>query len=110
MLDLSGAPPYHFAQMENVMTETTPFVRPDVALFLQFLNAVPGPKFWEVSADEARTMTSAMREDTRLASGNVGSSTRMLAGAWWMLAPIQFRPHCVLSICEAARTITRLAG
>ena len=44
------------------MTETTPFVRPDVALFLQFLNAVPGPKFWEVSADEARTITSAMRD------------------------------------------------
>jgi acetyl esterase len=62
MLDLSGAPPYHAVHMENVMTETTPFVRPDVALFLQFLNAVPGPKFWEVSADEARAMTSAMRD------------------------------------------------
>lgn len=44
------------------MTETTPFVRPDVALFLQFLNAVPGPKFWEVSADEARAITAAMRD------------------------------------------------
>jgi acetyl esterase len=48
--------------MEIQMPETTPFVRPDVALFLQFLNAVPGPKFWEVSADEARAITSAMRD------------------------------------------------
>lgn len=44
------------------MTETAPFVRPDVALFLQFLNAVPGPKFWEVSADEARAITAGMRD------------------------------------------------
>jgi len=48
--------------MEIDMTETAPFVRPDVALFLQFLNAVPGPKFWEVSADEARAITAAMRD------------------------------------------------
>lgn len=48
--------------LENVMTENAPFVRPDVALFLQFLNAVPGPKFWEVSAAEARALTSAMRD------------------------------------------------
>jgi len=48
--------------MEIQMPETTSFVRPDVALFLQFLNAVPGPKFWEVSADEARAITSAMRD------------------------------------------------
>lgn len=44
------------------MTDTTPFVRPDVAMFLQFLNAVPGPKFWEVPATEARAMTAAMRD------------------------------------------------
>ena len=31
--------------MENVMTDTPPYVRPDVAFFLQFLNAVPGPNF-----------------------------------------------------------------
>jgi acetyl esterase len=62
MLDLSRAPPYHLADMENTMTESPPFVRPDVAMFLQFLNAVPGPKFWEVSADEARAITSAMRD------------------------------------------------
>ncbi len=44
------------------MSDTTPYVRPDVALFLQFLNAVPGPKFWEVPADDARAMTAAMRD------------------------------------------------
>lgn len=44
------------------MTDTTPFVRPDVAMFLQFLNAVPGPKFWEVPPGEARAMTAAMRD------------------------------------------------
>lgn len=44
------------------MSEITPFVRPDVAMFLQFLNAVPGPKFWEVPAADARAMTAAMRD------------------------------------------------
>jgi acetyl esterase len=48
--------------MENEMSENPPFVRPDVALFLQFLNAVPGPKFWEVTVEEARTITAAMRD------------------------------------------------
>ncbi len=51
------------------MTDDTPFVRPDVALFLQFLNSVPGPKFWEVPAGEAREMTEAMRD---LADAPVG--------------------------------------
>jgi acetyl esterase len=62
MLDLPCAPPYYAGNMEIEMPETTPFVRPDVALFLQFLNAVPGPKFWEVPAEEARAITSAMRD------------------------------------------------
>ena len=44
------------------MSDTPPYVRPDVALFLQFLNAVPGPRFWEVSAEDARIMTAAMRD------------------------------------------------
>jgi acetyl esterase len=62
MLDLSRPPSYHGAKMEKMMSESTPFVRPDVAMFLGFLNAVPGPKFWEVPAAEARAMTSAMRD------------------------------------------------
>ncbi len=44
------------------MSDSTPYVRPDVAMFLQFLNAVPGPKFYEVDADAAREMTAAMRD------------------------------------------------
>ncbi len=44
------------------MSDSTPYVRPDVAMFLQFLNAVPGPKFYEVGADAAREMTAAMRD------------------------------------------------
>ena len=62
MLDLSGQAPYQRLRMENEMSDTTPYVRPDVAMFLQFLNAVPGPKFWEVPADDARAMTAAMRD------------------------------------------------
>jgi acetyl esterase len=69
MLDLSRPPPYHAAETENKMSGNTPFVRPDVAMFLQFLNAVPGPKFWEVPAGEAREMTAAMRD---LADAPVG--------------------------------------
>lgn len=44
------------------MSDNPPYVRPDVALFLQFLNAVPGPKFHEVDAETARAMTAAMRD------------------------------------------------
>jgi acetyl esterase len=51
------------------MSDNTPFVRPDVAMFLQFLNSVPGPKFWEVLAPDARAMTAAMRD---LADAPVG--------------------------------------
>jgi acetyl esterase len=51
------------------MTDSLPYVRPDVAMFLQFLNAVPGPRFWQVPAEEARAMTAAMRD---LADAPVG--------------------------------------
>ncbi len=44
------------------MNDSPPYVRADVAMFLQFLNAVPGPKFYEVDATEARAMTAAMRD------------------------------------------------
>ncbi len=37
-----------------------PYVRPDVAGFLEFLNSVPGPKMHEVTADEAREQMRAM--------------------------------------------------
>jgi acetyl esterase len=38
------------------------FVRPDVAAFLQFLNNVPGPKLFELSAPDARMVQNAMRD------------------------------------------------
>ena len=41
---------------------TEPFVRPDVAVFLQFLNNVPGPKLHELGAPEARMVQNAMRD------------------------------------------------
>lgn len=44
------------------MSDDQVYVRPDVAMFLQFLNSVPGPKFWEVPAEDARAMTAAMRD------------------------------------------------
>lgn len=39
-----------------------PYVRPDVRMFLEFLNNIPGPKMHEVSAPEARA-TYAMMKD-----------------------------------------------
>lgn len=44
------------------MSDNSPYIRPDVALFLQFLNAVPGPRFYEVDAETARAITAAMRD------------------------------------------------
>jgi acetyl esterase len=41
---------------------TEPYVRPDVALFLQFLNSVPGPKLQDLPAPEAREMQRGMRD------------------------------------------------
>jgi len=48
---------------------TEPFVRPDVALFLHYLNALPGPKIHEVGAVAAREMTTAMRGVADLDTG-----------------------------------------
>ncbi len=41
---------------------TAAFVRPDVRRFLDYLNALPGPRSHEVGAAEARRMMNAMRE------------------------------------------------
>ncbi|MGH8336022.1 MAG: lipase, partial [Gammaproteobacteria bacterium] len=54
------------------MTENQHFVRPDVAMFLQFLNNAPGPKLHELSAPEARMMQVAMREVADEAVGDLG--------------------------------------
>jgi acetyl esterase len=45
---------------ETVMTDHV--VRTDVAMFLEFLNSVPGPKMHEMPAPEARAMMVAMRD------------------------------------------------
>jgi acetyl esterase len=41
---------------------TDHFIRPDVAMFLEFLNSVPGPKMHELPAPQARAMMVAMRD------------------------------------------------
>jgi len=48
---------------------TEPFVRPDVALFLKYLNALPGPKIHEVGAVAGREMSRAMRGVADLDTG-----------------------------------------
>jgi acetyl esterase len=40
---------------------TEPFVRPDVRLFLDYLNSLPGPRTHQVGPNEARTMMLASR-------------------------------------------------
>ena len=90
VLDLPRAPPYHADKMEIEMTETAPFVRPDVALFLQFLNAVPGPRFWEVSADEARAMTTAMRDVADAPVGELAVIRDMKSPAPQAISPPAF--------------------
>lgn len=52
------------------MTDT-PFVRPDVAAFLAFLNAQEGPKMNEVSPDEAREMMRVMGAVAELPIGDI---------------------------------------
>jgi acetyl esterase len=51
------------------MTEA--FVRPDVALFLNFLNNVPGPKMHELSATEARAQMLVMGNVAELPVGDL---------------------------------------
>jgi acetyl esterase len=51
---------------------TEAYVRPDVAMFLQFLNNVPGPKMYELSAAEARTQMLTMVSIAELPVGELG--------------------------------------
>lgn len=48
---------------------TDPFVRPETAMFLQFLNSQPGPKMHEIPVSDARNMMLAMRH---VADADVG--------------------------------------
>ena len=50
---------------------TDAFVRPDVAAFLQFLNNVPGPKMYEVSAPDARAQMLVMGHVAELDVGEL---------------------------------------
>lgn len=52
------------------MTDT-PYVRPDVAAFLAFLNAQTGPKMQEVSPDEAREMMRVMGSIAEAPTGDL---------------------------------------
>jgi hypothetical protein len=50
----------------------SPFVRPDVRLFLDYLNALPGPRTYEVGAVEARRMILASRFVADAPTGELG--------------------------------------
>jgi acetyl esterase len=52
---------------------TEPYVRPDVAALLGFLNNVPGPKMHEVSAVEARKQMQAMGRIAEREVGELGT-------------------------------------
>ncbi|MBY9061595.1 alpha/beta hydrolase [Sphingomonas yunnanensis] len=51
--------------------ERTPFVRPDVAAFLTYLNNVPGPRMHEMPPAEARAMMVAMKDVADLPRGEL---------------------------------------
>ena len=53
---------------------TEPFVRPDVRGFLDFLNAVPGPKMHEVDVQTARGMYLMMKDVADLPLGELGAT------------------------------------
>lgn len=48
-----------------------PFVRPDVRLFLDYLNNMPGPKTWEMEPAQARAMMAGMRQAADLPAGDL---------------------------------------
>lgn len=52
---------------------TEPFVRPDARAFLDFLNAMPGPKMHEIGAPAARQIYLGMRDMTDLPVGDLGT-------------------------------------
>ena len=54
---------------------TEPFVRPDVRGFLDFLNAMPGPKMHELEAPAARVVYAAMKDVADLPMGSLATIT-----------------------------------
>ena len=61
--------------MESRLTDTfpAPFVRPDVAGFLAFLNALPGPKMHQLEAPAARATYAAMKDIADPPVGELGA-------------------------------------
>jgi len=53
--------------------ETDPYVRPDVAAFLGYLNALPGPRTHELSPLDARTMYRATKDVADLPIGDLAT-------------------------------------
>jgi acetyl esterase len=62
LLQYPGMPAISLLRKFRSKSMTDPYVRPDVAMFLAFLNNAPGPKLHEVSAPEARMVQNAMRD------------------------------------------------
>ena len=52
---------------------TEPFVRPDVRMFLQFLNSLPGPKMHELDAPGARAQMVAMKDVADIPQGELAT-------------------------------------
>lgn len=52
---------------------TRPYVRPDVAQFLQYLNGMPGPKTHEMQPDEARALFRATKDLADLPIGELAT-------------------------------------
>jgi acetyl esterase len=50
---------------------TEAFVRPDVAMFLKYLNSVPGPKTHELTPEAARGVLIAKRLESRHHTGTI---------------------------------------
>jgi acetyl esterase len=71
MLDAWLRAAYQVRKGRVNVTDSQHYVRPDVAMFLQFLNNAPGPKLHELSAPEARMMQVAMREVADAAVGEL---------------------------------------
>ncbi|MES2021498.1 MAG: alpha/beta hydrolase [Pseudomonadota bacterium] len=59
--------------MERRVTE--PYVRPDVAGFLAFLNNLPGPKMYQLEAPAARAAYAAMKDIADPPVGDLGTIT-----------------------------------
>lgn len=57
-----------------------PYVRPDVQMFLGFLNNLPGPKIHEVSAPEARAAYAAMKDIADPPSGELAIKRDLKCG------------------------------